>query len=82
VPGDAALDSTARVAITEPYQGHRRMTLTFPVLDRARRIVWIVAGADKQEAVEKLLAQDRSIPAGRVAAERVVLIADRAALGR
>jgi 6-phosphogluconolactonase len=82
VPGDAALGSSADVAVTAPYQGHRRMTLTFPALNRAGRIVWIVAGADKKDAVAKLLAGDRSIPAARVAGDRAVLIADHAALSR
>ena len=49
VPGDAVLDVRDRdVAITGAvYQGRRRMTLTFPVLDRARQILWVVAGAER-----------------------------------
>src|SRR5689334_23768916 len=67
VPGDPVLEVTdRRVAMTETaYQGHRRMTLTYPALDDARQIVWLVTGPDKVEALQKLLAGDDSIPAGR-----------------
>ncbi len=67
VPGDPVLDVTDRdVAVTEPYQAHRRMTLTYPVLNRAKHVLWLVTGADKVEALAKLRARDRSIPAGRI----------------
>jgi 6-phosphogluconolactonase len=78
VPGDPVLEVADRsVALTGgEYQGRRRMTLTYPALDRARSIFFLVLGDDKREAFGKLLAGDRSIPAGRVAAERMVLITD------
>ena len=81
VPGDPVLDVTdRRVAMTaEPYQDHRRMTLTYPALDDARRIVWLVAGADKREPLAKLLGGDESIPAGRVRNGDMVVVADEAA---
>lgn len=80
VPGDAVLRVSDRdVAVTQPYQGHRRMTLTFPILARARRILFVVAGADKRDALAKLLAGDASIPAGRVRAASMHVITDRAA---
>ncbi|MCU0668559.1 MAG: 6-phosphogluconolactonase [Myxococcota bacterium] len=80
VPGDAVLRIADRdVAVTQPYQGHRRMTLTFPMLGRARRILFVVAGADKQDALAKVLAGDASIPAGRVRAAAMHVVADRAA---
>ncbi len=82
VPGDPALTAAVDVAVTGPYQGYRRMTLTFAPLNRALRIVWIVTGEGKQEAVERLIAGDRSMPAGRISTANAVLIADRAALGR
>jgi 6-phosphogluconolactonase len=83
VPGDPVLDvSDRRVAITETaYQDHRRMTLTYPALDEARRIVWLVTGPDKPEALQKLLAGDESIPAGRVHNDNVIVVADEAAAG-
>jgi 6-phosphogluconolactonase len=75
VPGDPVLDVDDRaVAITEPYRGYRRMTLTYPALERAAAIVWIVAGTDKASMVERLLAADPTIPAGRVPQDRAILV--------
>jgi 6-phosphogluconolactonase len=84
VPGDPVLDvRDRRVALTaRPYQGHRRMTLTYPALAAARRIFWLVTGADKREALRKLLEGDKSIPAGRVENDDMILLADPAALGQ
>ena len=83
VPGDPVLDVTDRdVAITGPYQGRRRMTLTFPALARARSVVWLVTGGDKRTAVRALLDGDRSIPGARVPVEDQILVADAAAMGR
>lgn len=81
VPSDPVLDVTdRRVALTaEPYQDHRRMTLTYPALNAARRIVWLVTGPDKREPLARLLAGDESIPAGRVRNEAMVVVADEAA---
>jgi 6-phosphogluconolactonase len=81
VPGDPVLEvGDRRVALTETaYQGHHRMTLTYPALDQARQIVWLVTGPKKVEALRKLLAGDTSIPAGRVANERMTVVADAAA---
>jgi 6-phosphogluconolactonase len=80
-PGDPVLEvSDRRVALTtNEYQGHRRMTMTYVELNAARRIVWLVTGDDKPEALKKLLAGDESIPAGRVKNDQMVVIADRAA---
>lgn len=81
-PGDAALETIdSEVAVTGPHMGRRRMTLTFPAIDRARCILWLVTGAEKAAALERLLAGDRSIPAGRVRCDRAVLLADIAARG-
>ena len=80
VPGDPVLEAADRlVAVTGSYQGRRRMTLTYPALDAARRILWLVTGDDKREALAKLRAGDRSIPGGRVARERAIVLADAAA---
>jgi 6-phosphogluconolactonase len=81
VPGDRVLEVTdRRVALTEgPYQGFRRMTLTYPALAAARRILWLVTGEEKREALRGLMAEDASIPAGRVRNEEMVIVADRAA---
>ena len=82
VPGDPGLDVADNdVAITGVYMGRQRMTLTFPVLNRARRILWLVTGADKAEMLSRLRAADHSIPAGRVSQERALILADRDAAG-
>lgn len=82
VPGDPVLEVTdALVALTQPYQGHRRMTLTYPALARADQLLWLVTGADKQDPLARLLAGDQSIPAGRVRAARSLVLADAAAAG-
>jgi 6-phosphogluconolactonase len=80
VPGDPVLKVTDRlVAVTEPYQGHRRMTLTYPALARAEQVLWLISGEDKREALARLLAGDQSIPAGRVEARHSMILADAAA---
>ncbi len=82
VPGDPVLAvRDADVALTGVYQGRRRMTLTFPVLDRARRILWVVAGSEKVAMLARLREGDRSIPAARVRQEHALVLADRAAAG-
>jgi len=80
VPGDPVLDvDSTDVALSGPYQGRRRMTLTYPILNRARRILWVVTGAEKASMVNRLLGGDREIPAGRVSSDRAMLLADSAA---
>lgn len=82
VPGDPVLGETDRdVALTGIYEGRRRMTLTYPTLDRARSILWLVVGSDKAAALDRLLARDPSTPAGRVSTENALVLADRAAAG-
>jgi 6-phosphogluconolactonase len=82
IPGDPVLDVTDRdVAITGVYQGRRRMTLTYPVINRSRRILWLVSGKDKVSAFPKLRAADPSIPAGRISQSQALLLADRDAAG-
>jgi 6-phosphogluconolactonase len=82
VPGDPVLDVMDRdVALTQPYMGYRRMTLTYPVLNRARHVLWLITGEDKVDALRRLRAGDQSIPAGRVATDHAVAIVDEAAVG-
>lgn len=82
VPGDAILDVTDRdVALTGTYQGRRRMSLTFPMLNRSRRILWLVTGSDKNAVLERLRAGDASLPAARIRRTQALLLADRAAVG-
>lgn len=82
VPGDPILGVTDRDAgITGLYQGHRRMTLTYPMINRARQILWLVAGAEKAGVLQRLADGDQTIPAGRVRRDAAVLLADQAAAG-
>jgi 6-phosphogluconolactonase len=81
VPKDPVLGAATDVAITAPYMGHRRLTLTYPVLDRARRVLWLVTGAEKVPMLARLRAGDRTIPAGRVESAHAVILADRDATG-
>jgi 6-phosphogluconolactonase len=83
VPGDPVLNMTdADVALTGVYQNRRRMTLTYPMLNRARRILWLVTGGDKVDALARLRAGDTSIPGGRIQQNQAVLLADQAAAGK
>ena len=83
VPGDPVLEiEDADVGVTGTYQGRRRMTLTYPILNRARRILWLVTGSEKVGMLARLRNGDRSIPAGRINQERALVLADRAAVGQ
>jgi len=80
VPGDPVLEiSDNDVGVTGIYQGRRRITLTFPALNRARRILWLVTGSEKIGMLGRLLKADPSIPAGRVNQDHAIVYADRAA---
>ena len=81
LPDDPVLDVRNRlVALTDAYQGHRRMTLTYLALARADQILWLVTGPDKRAALSRLRDGDTSIPAGRVEAAQSLIMADRVAL--
>lgn len=80
VPGDPVLEVRDRaVAVTGEYEGHRRLTLTYPPLDEAGAIVWLVTGDSKREPLARLLEGDRSIPAARIANPNQLVVADAAA---
>jgi 6-phosphogluconolactonase len=82
VPGDAILQVTSQdVALTGVYQGRRRMSLTYPIIDRSRRVLWLVTGAEKIEMLARLRNADVSIPAGRISGNKALVLADRAAAG-
>ena len=83
VPDDPVLDVIDRdVALAGPYQGRRRMTLTYPTLNRARRILWLVTGDEKTGMLARLHEADPSIPAGRVQQDQALVLADRPAAGK
>jgi 6-phosphogluconolactonase len=82
VPGDPVLGVTdAEVALTGVYQGRHRMTLTYPIINRARNILWVVTGSEKVGMLARLRDGDPSIPAGRVRRDQAIVVADRAAVG-
>ena len=82
VPGDPVLSITdADVGVTAVYMGHRRMTLTYPILNRSRKILWLVTGAEKVAMLPRLQAGDAAIPAGRISRAQAAVLADRAAVG-
>jgi 6-phosphogluconolactonase len=81
VPNDSASNVVDRdVAMTGVYMNRRRMTLTYPILNRSRRILWLVTGSEKSAMLKRLLAADPSIPSGRVHQEGALVLADRAAV--
>jgi 6-phosphogluconolactonase len=83
VPGDPVLGvKDSDVAITGFYQERRRMTLTYPILNRARRVLWVVTGSEKAGMITRLQAGDKSIPAGGIRADHAVILADSAAVGQ
>jgi 6-phosphogluconolactonase len=82
VPGDPVLNVTSTdIAVTGSYQGRRRMTLTYPAINRARRILWLATGSEKADALLRLRQGDLTIPAGRICRLRAVVFADSAAAG-
>jgi 6-phosphogluconolactonase len=80
LPGDPVLGVTDQdVALTGIYQGRRRLTLTYPILNRARAILWLVTGAAKAPLLVRLRDGDQAIPAGRIRRDGALILADRAA---
>jgi 6-phosphogluconolactonase len=80
-PGDPALDVTDRRVVRVERPDHPRLTLTLPVLSAARAAMFLVSGESKREPLRRLLT-GADIPAARVKARRVIIIADEAAAGR
>ena len=78
-PGDPVVDATAPVAVVGPFNGRLRMTLTPPAVNRARWIMWEIAGASKGPVVARLLAGDPALPCSHVRRHDVTLLADAAA---
>jgi 6-phosphogluconolactonase len=81
VPGDPVLNTADRdVDITKPYGGRQRMTLTYPIINRARHILWLITGEAKADMLRRTILADRDIPAGRVSQGQATIVADAAAL--
>ena len=82
IPGDPVLQVADRdVAITGMYQGRKRITLTYPVINRARQILWVVTGSEKVKALKQLENADLSIPGGQIRRNQSLILADQAAAG-
>lgn len=80
IPGDPVLNiNQTDVALTGEYQGRRRMTLTYPIINRSRRILWLISGGDKAVRLKQLVDADRSIPAGRISHDQALVLAESAA---
>src|SRR5262249_39035714 len=83
LPGDSVIEVTDRdVGVTGAHQGNRCMTLTYPILNRSRLVLWLVTGAEKAEMLTRLRQHDQSIPAGRVRGGAALILADIAAAGQ
>ena len=84
-PGKPALDVTDRWLVNVPEPGMPpevpRLTMTFPVHDASRLALFLVSGEGKRERLRQLMAGE-DIPAARIRAQRVIVLADRAAAGR
>lgn len=82
VPGDPVLEEREQwVALSGPYEGHRRMTLTFPVLESASTLVFVVGGEDRATALARMLEGDPSVPAAQLLGRPLTILADAAAAG-
>jgi 6-phosphogluconolactonase len=83
VPGDPVLKMMdTDVALTGLYQGRQRLTMTYPFINRARRILWVITGREKSEMFNRLREADESIPAGCVCRTKTIVITDKEAAGR
>ena len=80
-PGSSGLEERERWVIGNwaPSQEAWRMTLTFPVLNAAREVVFVVTGADKTDALREIRAGSSDLPAARVDGDEVEWIVDAAA---
>ncbi len=80
-PGSTGLDERERWVIGNwaPSQDAWRMTLTFPVLNAAREVLFVVTGADKADALRDIRGGGSDLPAARVTGDQVEWIIDAAA---
>jgi 6-phosphogluconolactonase len=80
IPGDPVLQmEDSDVGITGVYLGRKRMTLTYPIINRAQNILWVVTGAAKAPMLKRMLNADPSIPAGLICQDNAYVLADDAA---
>jgi 6-phosphogluconolactonase len=77
VPGDPVLDVRDKwVATTKKVAGFRRLTLTYPVIEAARLVIFVVSGREKAEALRRVLSGDDDVPAARINSTNVRFFVD------
>jgi 6-phosphogluconolactonase len=84
LPGQPVLKERERwVAPVAKGRPEVRLTLTYPALDSSRLVLFLVAGADKADAVRRVRAGEADLPAGALnPSGDVIWLLDRAAAGR
>ncbi len=81
VPNDPVLEVTdSDIGLTSEYRGRRRMTFTRPVIQRAKRQLWLVAGEQKRRIIDQILSNDPSIPASHVLGANATMLTDQGAM--
>src|SRR6516162_9929454 len=67
IPGTSVLEERHRwVAEVIGGRPEPRITLTYPALESSRHTAFLVAGADKREALSRTLNRDQALPAARL----------------
>lgn len=76
-PGAPELEASERVTLTaSEHLGRRRMTMTLPLINSARQIVWLVVGQDKRRVLARLIDGDPALVAGRVRRNDALIVTD------
>jgi 6-phosphogluconolactonase len=76
-------ERTHWVAAVAHGRPETRITLTYPALESSRQVVFLLQGEGKRAILDRILAGDDSVPAGRLRpVGEVFWFADRAAAGR
>jgi 6-phosphogluconolactonase len=82
-PGQAILAEKKRLCAASfaPVEPLIRMSFTYPLLSRTRKIRFLVRGADKERIVRRLAADDPALPAARIeAADQAILYCSSSSL--
>lgn len=79
-PGSAMLDERTRLTGVVEGLGRTRVTLTYPALDDSAHVAFLVTGAEKRDALRRVLSGDMSLPASRIRPKgELVFFVDREA---
>jgi 6-phosphogluconolactonase len=81
-PGSPSLEERDKLVIPtgDDKHPHPRLTFTYPALEMTRLVVFTIAGADKKDPLARIQAGE-DFPAARVRADRIIWLADHAAVG-